>query len=548
MQAQAVSTDVQASSGNAAHTTTVARNRLDGLGLARLRQMWWNLPVPALYEHAIGRDEGLIAEDGPLVVSTGKYTGRSPDDKFIVREPESAEKVHWGRANRPFDPDRFERLYRRVLAYLQGRDVFVQDCFAGADPAYRLPLRVITESAWQSLFARNLFIRPTAEELAGHEPQFTVLSTPGFQADPDVDGTNSEAFVVLSFARRLLLVSGTNYAGEIKKSVFTVLNYLLPIQGVLSMHASANVGPKGDAAVFFGLSGTGKTTLSTDPARALIGDDEHGWSDTGVFNFEGGCYAKVIRLSPRAEPEIYATTRRFGTVLENVVADRQTRRLDLDDESLTENTRGAYPIGFIPNADPSGRAGHPRTILMLTADAFGVLPPISRLNPAQAMYHFLSGYTAKVAGTERGVTEPEATFSTCFGEPFLVLPPATYARMLGERIEQHGVRVWLVNTGWSGGPYGAGQRMPIAYTRAMVRAALEGELDDVPTVPDPIFGVGVPTQCPHVPDAILRPRSTWTDPVQYDRYAHDLARRFADNFAPFAGQVPPEVRAAGPRV
>jgi phosphoenolpyruvate carboxykinase (ATP) len=522
--------------------------RPDDPRIPHLKAAWWNLPPPALYEHAVRRGEGLIAAHGPLVVATGKYTGRSPLDKFIVREPSCADKVNWGKVNQPFDPDRFDRLYHRVLAYLQGREVFVQDLFACADPAYRLPIRVINEMAWQSLFARNLFIVPSREELADHVPQFTVLNVPGFQADPAVDGTHSEAFVIINFAQRMLLIGGTNYAGETKKSIFTVLNYLLPLQGVFPMHASVNVGRNGDAAVFFGLSGTGKTTLSTDPERTLIGDDEHGWSDQGLFNFEGGCYAKVIRLSPKAEPEIYATTRRFGTVLENVVIDPETRELDLDDERLTENTRGAYPISFIPNADPSGRCGHPRTIIMLAADAFGVLPPISRLTPAQAMYHFLSGYTAKVAGTERGITEPEATFSACFGDPFLVLPPTTYAAMFGERIRRHGASVWLVNTGWSGGPYGIGQRMPIAYTRAMVRAAVSGELDSVPVRPDPIFGVAVPACCPHVPDDILQPRNTWTDPDAYDRQARELAQRFVANFRQFAASAPPEVLAAGPRV
>ncbi len=529
------------------HPTTLADD-LACLGLCNLAAVWWNLPPAALYEHAIRRGEGLLGAGGQLVVATGRYTGRSPKDKFIVREPASAGAIDWGEVNQPLDPDRFERLYARVLAYLQGREIYVQDCLAGADPAYALPIRVITSMAWHSLFARNLFLRPAAQQPAGHSPPFTVMSVPEFQADPAIDGTRSEAFIVLSFARRLLLIGGTNYAGEMKKGIFTVLNYLLPLQGVLPMHASANVGPRGDVAVFFGLSGTGKTTLSTDSRRRLVGDDEHGWSDEGLFNFEGGCYAKVIRLSKQAEPEIFAATHRFGTVLENVVIDPAQRELDLESEALTENTRAAYPIDFIPNAEPSGRCGHPAHIFMLTADAFGVLPPISRLTPAQAMYHFLSGYTAKVAGTERGVTEPEATFSTCFAAPFLVLPPATYASLLGERIARHGASVWLVNTGWTGGPYGAGQRMAIAYTRAMIRAALDGALDDVPAVPDPVFGLGVPVHCPHVPDTLLQPRSTWTDPAAYDRMAHELALRFVENFRPFAGAVPPEVRAAGPKV
>ena len=534
--------------GGSAPLRSAERSDLNELGLANLASVHWNLPAPALYEHALRRGEGVMAAGGPLVVTTGKYTGRSPGDKFVVREPGSASHVAWGSVNKPFEPEQFDRLYQRVLAYLEGRDVFIQHLFAGAEPQYRLGVRVVSEYAWQSLFARNLFIRPTAVELETHTTGFTILAAPGFQAQPEIDGTKSEAFVILNFARRIVLIGGTNYAGETKKSVFTLLNYLLPMQGVLTMHASANVGPNGDSAVFFGLSGTGKTTLSTDPGRTLIGDDEHGWSDHGLFNFEGGCYAKMIRLSAKAEPEIYNTAHRFGTVLENVVLDPHTRVLDLDDESLTENTRGAYPLEFIPNADPRGLAGHPRNIIMLTADAFGVLPPISRLTPAQAMYHFLSGYTAKVAGTERGVVEPEATFSTCFADPFLVLPPATYAKMLGEKIRQHCSNVWLVNTGWSAGPYGVGQRMAIAHTRAMVRAALAGDLDNVPTIPDPVFGVGVPQGCPHVPEGILQPKSTWTDPEAYDRYARELAERFTHNFAQYAAGAPPEVRRAGPHV
>lgn len=523
---------------------------IDALGITNANTVWWNLNTPALYEHAVRRGEGLVAHLGPLVVRTGHYTGRSPNDKFIVREPESEAYIWWGKVNRPFEIGQFEQLYRRVLAYLQGKDLYVQDCFAGADPEHRLPIRVITETAWHNLFARNLFIQATREQLATHHPRFTVLNVPHFHADPQFDGTNSEVFIILNFARRLVLIGGTQYAGEIKKSVFTLLNYLLPLQGVLSMHASVNTGKehRDDAAVFFGLSGTGKTTLSADATRILIGDDEHGWSERGLFNLEGGCYAKVIRLSRTAEPEIYETTRRFGTILENVSIDSDTRRLDLDDASLTENTRAAYPISHIPNADRGGQCGHPRTIIMLTADAFGVLPPISRLTPAQAMYHFLSGYTAKVAGTETGVTEPQATFSTCFGAPFMVLPPATYARMLGELIARHHVSVWLVNTGWTGGPYGVGRRMPIAYTRAMVRAALTGALDEVPTQPDPLFGVSVPVRCPDVPQEVLQPRNTWEDQAAYDRQARDLANRFVTNFQQFATDAAPEVRAAGPRV
>ncbi len=526
--------------------TTHSPIGLESIGIKNAKVIWWNLNTPSLYEQIISRSEGLLTHLGPIVVRTGQHTGRAPNDKFIVREASSENKIWWGKVNRPFEVDRFERLYERTLAYLQGKDLFVQDCFVGADPTYRLPIRIVTETAWHSLFARNMFIQATRDELRVHEPQFVVLNVPNFHADPEVDGTHSDVFIILNFARRLVLIGGTQYAGEIKKSIFTLMNYFLPQQGVLSMHASVNVGTDSAAAVFFGLSGTGKTTLSADPARTLIGDDEHGWSDKGVFNLEGGCYAKVIHLSPSAEPEIFETTRRFGTVLENVSMDPVTRRLDLDDATLTENTRAAYPISHIPNADRTGMAGHPRNIIMLTADAFGVLPPISRLTPAQAMYHFLSGYTAKVAGTEKGVTEPQATFSTCFGAPFMVLPPATYAHLLGEKIQQHQANVWLVNTGWSGGPFGVGKRMSIAHTRAMVHAALNGDLDTVPTTPDPIFGIGVPSQVPGVPDEVLQPRNTWTDPQAYDRQARDLARRFTENFKQFENDVTPEVSAAGP--
>jgi len=519
---------------------------LEAHGIVNVNDVYWNLPTSALYEEAIRRREGIIAHLGPLVVRTGHHTGRSPNDKFIVREPSTEEHIWWGDVNRPFDPDRFDELHRRLVAYLQMKDVFVQDCWAGADPAYRMPIRVITEYAWHSLFARNMFIQATAEELAAHQPEFAVIDCPRFHAIPDVDGTNSEVFVLVNFAKKLVLIGGTSYAGEIKKSIFTVLNYLLPFQNVLPMHCSANYGPGDDVALFFGLSGTGKTTLSADSTRTLIGDDEHGWSARGIFNFEGGCYAKMIRLSPEAEPEIYETTRRFGTILENVMVNTVTRRLNLDDDSLTENTRGAYPISHLLNASRNGQGGHPQNIFFLTADAFGVLPPIARLTPEQAMYHFLSGYTAKVAGTEKGVTEPQATFSACFGAPFLPLHPGEYARLLGEKIEQHGAKVWLVNTGWSGGPYGVGSRMKIAYTRAMVRAALDGALDDVPTETDPFFGLRMPTACPNVPAEVLNPRNTWADPDAYDAQAQKLTDMFRQNFQPFAGQVSEAVRAAGP--
>jgi len=529
-----------------AENSTPTQQSLESLGITNVNTVYWNLSTPSLVEEAVRRREGRLAHLGPLVVRTGQHTGRSPNDKFIVREPSCVDKVWWGKVNRPLEPDQFDRLHRRLLAYLQGKDLFVQDCFAGADPAYRLPLRVITETAWHSLFARNMFIQLDQEQLAKHVPQFTVINAPNFHAEPEVDGTHSEVFVVIHFGRRLVLIGGTQYAGEIKKSIFTVLNFLLPQRDVLSMHCSANIGPNDESAIFFGLSGTGKTTLSADPARKLIGDDEHGWSDRGVFNFEGGCYAKVIRLSAQSEPEIYETTRRFGTILENVAFNSATGRLNLDDDSLTENTRAAYPISHIPNATRDGLGGHPTHIIMLTADAFGVLPPIAKLTPAQAMYYFLSGYTAKVAGTEKGVTEPQATFSTCFGAPFMALSPTVYANLLGAKIARHKVDVWLVNTGWSGGPYGVGQRMKISYTRAMINAALNGELRDVPTTSDPNFGVAVPTSCPNVPAEVLNPRNTWADKAAYDTQAKALASMFIDNFKSFADQVSSEVNLAGP--
>jgi phosphoenolpyruvate carboxykinase (ATP) len=519
---------------------------LESLGITNVNTVYWNLSTPSLIEEAIRRREGRLAHLGPLVVRTGQHTGRSPNDKFIVREPSCVDKVWWGKVNRPLEPDQFNLLHRRLLAYLQGKDLFVQDCFAGADPAYRLPIRVVTETAWHNLFARNMFIQPDRDQLAKHIPQFTLINAPNFHADPEVDGTHSEVFVVIHFGLRLVLIGGTQYAGEIKKSIFTVLNFLLPQQNVLSMHCSANIGPNDETAIFFGLSGTGKTTLSADPTRKLIGDDEHGWSDRGVFNFEGGCYAKVIRLSAQSEPEIYETTRRFGTILENVAINSATSRLSLDDDSLTENTRAAYPISHIHNATRDGLGGHPTHIIMLTADAFGVLPPIAKLTPAQAMYYFLSGYTAKVAGTEKGVTEPQATFSTCFGAPFMALSPTVYANLLGAKIARHKVNVWLVNTGWSGGPYGVGQRMKISYTRAMINAALNGELRDIPTTRDPNFGIAVPTSCPNVPAEVLNPRNTWADKAAYDTQARALAGMFIDNFKVFADAVSSEVNLAGP--
>lgn len=510
------------------------------------RQIHHNVPRAALYEAAVRRNEGVLADSGALVVDTGKYTGRSPRDKFFVEDAFSRDRVHWGKVNQPISEAHFEGLFRKVAAYLADREVFVLDTFVGAEPAERLPVRVITELAWHSLFAQNMFLN-TVEVPCDFAPGFTIISAPGCQADPATDGTASETFVVVSFEHRIVLIGGTYYAGEIKKSVFTLMNTLLPERGVLPMHCSANVGEQGDVAIFFGLSGTGKTTLSADPERRLIGDDEHGWGDEGVFNFEGGCYAKVIRLSAEAEPEIYAASHRFGTVLENVVIDPTTRTLDLDDARLTENTRSSYPLTFIPNAEPSGLGDHPLNVIMLTADAFGVMPPIARLTREQAMYHFLSGYTAKVAGTEKGLgKEPEATFSTCFGAPFMALDPAIYAKLLGEKIARHGVRCWLVNTGWNGGPFGVGKRISIAHTRALLHAALNGGLEGVPTVQDPVFGLHVPTRCPGVPTELLLPRNTWSDPGAYDRQAANLAARFHANIRQFEDRVPAEVLAAGP--
>ncbi|MEJ2546553.1 MAG: phosphoenolpyruvate carboxykinase [Gemmatimonadota bacterium] len=520
---------------------------IENHGISGASIVRWNYTTPALYEHAIRANEAILAA-GPLVVRTGDHTGRSPLDKFVVEEPTSQTRIWWGDVNRPYPQEKFVDLHRRMLAYLQGRGIFVQDLWAGADPEYRIPIRVITESAWHSLFSRNMFIRPPRSAIGDHKPDFTILQCPGFHADPQVDPTNSTVFIILDLGHRMVLIGGTSYAGEIKKSIFTVMNYLLPLSDVLPMHCSANVGAEGDTAVFFGLSGTGKTTLSADPGRTLIGDDEHGWSDRGVFNFEGGCYAKVIRLSEEAEPEIYATTRRFGTVLENVMIDPDTRELDLDDDSLTENTRAAYPIHMIPNASETGMAGHPKNIVMLTADAFGVLPPISKMTAEQAMYHFLSGYTAKLAGTEKGLgDEPKATFSACFGAPFMALHPSVYAEMLGRKIAKHEVDCWLVNTGWSGGPYGVGERMKIGHTRAMVHAALDGSLAGVETRPDPVFGVHVPVSCPGVPDDVLDPRNTWSDKDAYDRAAQDLADRFRKNFERYEEHVTEPVREAGPR-
>ncbi len=512
-------------------------------GLSNLGNVYWNLSTPALYEETVRRMEGQISHLGPIVVRTGDHTGRAPNDKFIVKEQSSEDKIWWSDANVPFTQDRFNQLYSRLLAYFQGKDVFVQDCYAGADPEYRIPIRVVNEDAWHNLFARNMFIRiQDPEELKRHQPEFVVINAPRFYAIPELDKTNSEAFVIVNFEKKMIIIGGTSYAGEIKKSIFTIMNYLLPARNVLSMHCSANIGSDGDTALFFGLSGTGKTTLSADPTRMLIGDDEHGWSNRGVFNFEGGCYAKVINLSQEAEPDIYGCTRKFGTILENVGYNYHTRRIDLDDNSLTENTRAAYPISHIENATRDGLGGHPKNIVFLTCDAFGVMPPVSKLNPQQAMYHFLSGYTAKVAGTEKGTGgAPQATFSACFGAPFMARPPTVYAKLLGEKIAESNVNCWLINTGWSGGPPGVGSRMKIGYTRAMVKYALDGSLADSSCEPDPVFKVMVPRECPDVPADILNPRSTWSDQAEYDAKAEELAGRFYENFKSYANDVSQEV-------
>jgi phosphoenolpyruvate carboxykinase (ATP) len=516
---------------------------LEKHGLVPRKRVHRNLPAPALVEHAIRREEGLLARSGALATTTGDRTGRSPDAKFLVDDAEVHDEIWWGEVNRPMLVETFERFHRRVTEYLADRELYVFDGFAGADPEYRLPVRVVTETAWHNLFAHQLFLRPGRAELAGHEAEFTILHAPNLEADP-ADGTGSGAYVLLDLSRGLILIGGTQYAGEIKKSIFSVMNWLMPHRAVLPMHCSANVGRDGDTALFFGLSGTGKTTLSADPERRLIGDDEHGWSTNGVFNFEGGCYAKCIRLSQEKEPEIWAAIR-FGSVVENVVVDPATRTVDYDDDSITENTRVAYPVDFIPNAMIPGIGGHPRAILFLTADAFGVLPPLSQLTPEQAMYHFLSGYTARVAGTEAGVREPQATFSTCFGAPFMPRHPAVYAAMLRDRIAARGVRCWLVNTGWSGGAYGTGERISIAHTRALVHAALDRVLERVPMRPDPAFGLLVPEACPGVPKEVLQPRNAWRDKRAYDETAAEVARRFEANFVQFAGAVDERVRAAG---
>jgi phosphoenolpyruvate carboxykinase (ATP) len=523
---------------------------LSNHGIAHADKTYWNLPPSALYEEIVFRKEGRIAYAGPVIVSTGRHTARAAADKFIVREETTEEHIWWGEHNRPFSPEKFTSLLSRVQAYLQDEELFVQDVYAGADADYRLRVRVITELAWHSLFARNMLIPTRNQDALRHFiPEFTVIAVPGFKADPRIDGTGSETAIVLNFAERIAIIANSEYGGEIKKSVFTVLNFLLTFDGVLPMHCSANIGPDGDVALFFGLSGTGKTTLSADPGRQLIGDDEHGWSERGVFNFEGGCYAKVIRLSAEHEPEIYHTTQRFGTILENVVFDPVTRLIDLDDDSLTENTRASYPLDYIPNVCSDKKAdAHPQNVIFLTCDASGVMPPIARLTPDQAMYHFISGYTSKIAGTEIGLgLEPEITFSACFGAPFMVRHPYEYARMLKQRLEKHQTRCWLVNTGWVGGPFGIGKRISIRHTRNMLNAALQGQLDDVDYRTDELFGFAVPLSCPGVDSDVLVPEKAWGKEADYWKKYDALAARFIENFKLFAGDVPRELVQQGPR-
>jgi phosphoenolpyruvate carboxykinase (ATP) len=528
---------------------TASEFRLDNHGLKHLDRAYWNLHTASLYEEIIFRQEGNMIHKGPIIVNTGKHTARAANDKLVVKEDLTKAEIWWGEYNRPYPESKFTALLTRMQAYLQGKDIFVQDCYVGADREYALPIRIITEYAWHSLFAHNMFIPiSTWEELKRHVPDFTVICAPDFHASPEIDGTASQTFIALNFEKRIALIGGTKYAGEIKKSVFTVMNYLLPKQNVLSMHCSANMGNDGDTAIFFGLSGTGKTTLSADPKRRLIGDDEHGWSDDGVFNFEGGCYAKVIQLSPEAEPQIHACTEMFGTILENVVFDPVTRRLDLDDSTFTENTRASYPLQYIDNAVPEAKGGHPNHIFMLTCDANGVLPPIAKLSPDQAMYHFISGYTSKVAGTEVGLgKEPQATFSACFGAPFMVHHPYYYARLLKERIQKHNVSCWLVNTGWTGGPFGIGKRMSIHHTRALLNAALEGSLKDVAYHKDPVFGFEVPASCEGVPAKVLDPVQTWPSKDAYADKYDQLASLFIENFKKYMEGIPAEILKAGPK-
>ena len=520
---------------------------LDYLGLEENDNAIWNLTPPELYEEAIQNGEATLTKDYAIRVLTGQYTGRSPKDKFIVDQPSIHDDIDWGEINQPTDEEVFDNLFEKVTDYLQDKKLYVKDCFAGADENYQLNVRVVSEAAYHGLFAHNMFIRPTKEELKNHEPDFTVLAAPNFKADPEVDGTRSEAFVLVNFEEEIILIGGTLYSGEVKKGIFSVMNYLLPKQDVMAMHCSANMDEEGDTAVFFGLSGTGKTTLSSDQSRILIGDDEHGWSEDGVFNIEGGCYAKTINLSEEGEPLIYATTKMPGTILENVVL-YDNREPDFDDTSYTQNTRCSYPINYIPNATESGQGNHPSNVIFLTCDAFGVLPPISKLTPEQAMYHFISGYTAKVAGTERGVTEPQATFSACFGAPFMPLHPTVYAELLADKIRKHNSTVWLLNTGWTGGPYGVGHRMKLGHTRQMLSEALEGNLDNATFEIDDVFGLAIPTEVDDIPSEILFPRNTWEDKEAYDEKADRLAEMFAENFEQFEEEASKELIKAGPKV
>ena len=520
---------------------------VDSVTNLQAKKIHRNLVPALLYEEIIKRGEALITDHGAVVVYTGKCTGRSPNDKFFVSEPSSKDHIWWGTEKKPFDPEKFEILKARILSYMEQKEVFVQDCYGGADPNYRFPARIITDSSWQSLFAYNMFRHSSTEESHDFNPEFTILVASGFEVEPEIDGSRSDVVVAIHFGQKLALISGTRYTGEIKKTVFTVLNYLYPLNGILPMHCAANIGENGQTALFFGLSGTGKTTLSADRSRRLIGDDEHGWSDHGIFNFEGGCYAKVIKLSEQEEPQIFSMTRRFGTILENVIIDLETRQIDLNDTSITENTRASYPLAEVENHEPTGMGGQPSHILFLTADAFGVLPPVAKLTPAQAMYYFLSGYTAKVAGTEKGIKEPVATFSVCFGGPFMVHHPMVYANLLGEKIQKYNSQCWLINTGWTGGPYGVGSRVKISYTRAMVNAILNDKLERVPYHKDAVFDFDVPQNCPGVPAEILDPSQTWSDNVRFTEQANNLACLFVENFKKFSEQVPMDVQKAGPR-
>ncbi len=524
----------------------MATVNLEYLGIINTKEIHRNLPIPTLVEKALARGEGTLADNGALCVYTGKYTGRSPDDKFVVDDPSVHDKIDWGKTNVAISPEKFDAIYGRMTAYLQNHEIFVFDGYAGADPTYRANFRIVNEMASQNLFIHQLLIRPEEKDLASFAPDFTIIAAPGFHCIPEVDGVHSEAAILVSFEKKMVIIAGSQYSGEIKKSVFSVMNYVLPMNDVFSMHCSANVGAAGDSALFFGLSGTGKTTLSADPDRKLIGDDEHGWSKTGIFNIEGGCYAKCINLSQENEPQIWDAIR-FGALVENVVIDENARTLDYDDGSITENTRVGYPVEYIPNAQIPGVAGHPKTVIFLTADAFGVLPPVSKLTREAAMYHFVSGYTARLAGTERGVTEPQATFSTCFGAPFLPLPASRYAELLGQRIDEFGSNVYLVNTGWSGGPAGGeGKRMAIKLTRAMVTAALNGDLEKSEYYTDETFNLMVPKTCPNVPDDVLTPKSTWKDKAAYDAAAGNLAGLFVKNFAKYK-DMPKAIVDAGPK-